>query len=120
MLQEDMKANIFEPIIKDIIGLIKEQISLARNGVSAILLVGGFGQSKYLKSRVQAAISSSIQVLKPENGWTAVVRGAAMIGLGRTSASLSRVGILSRIARKHYGTELVSHYNPSQHDSSKR
>lgn len=120
MNQEEMRSKIFEPIVRDVIGLVKDQIALARNTVSAVLLVGGFGQSKYLKTRIQAAISSSIQVLQPANGWTAVVEGAAMIGISRASAALSRVDIVARTARRHYGTELITSFDPTFDDSSQK
>jgi hypothetical protein len=112
-------SKIVEPILKDILGLIKDQVHLAGRGMAAVLLVGGFGQSNYLKTRVQESVGSSISVLQPENGWTAVVRGAAMLGVGRVAPALSGVSIASRIARKHYGVELTTPYDASKHDSSK-
>ncbi|KAG5775004.1 hypothetical protein H9Q73_011325 [Fusarium xylarioides] len=51
MTQDDMKTKIFEPIMKDVVCLIKEQIKMAGDGVAAVIMVGGFGQSRYLKSR---------------------------------------------------------------------
>ncbi|KAF2497640.1 hypothetical protein BU16DRAFT_606211 [Lophium mytilinum] len=117
MSQEEMQSRIFEPIIQDIINLVKEQLSSISTGVSAILMVGGFGQSEYLKNRVQAAVSSSIYVLQPADGWTAVVRGAAMMGISRASGGLGTVGVVSRIARKHYGVELMTLFEHSRHDS---
>jgi hypothetical protein len=117
--QPDMKAKIFEPIFKDIMGLVKDQVRLAGQGVSAVLLVGGFGQSNYLKSRVKESVGSAISVLQPENGWTAVVRGAAMLGVGRVTPTLPGISISSRIARKHYGVELVTPFDAEKHDESK-
>ncbi|KAF5016695.1 hypothetical protein F66182_11546 [Fusarium sp. NRRL 66182] len=72
MTQDDMKAKIFEPIMKDVVCLIKEQIKMAGDGVAAVIMVGGFGQSRYLKSRIRDAISSRTEVLQPESGWVAV------------------------------------------------
>ena len=112
-------SKIFEPILKDILNLIQEQVRLAGSGVAAVLLVGGFGQSSYLKARVKQPLGSNIVVLQPENGWTAVVRGAAMLGIGRAAPALAGVSIASRIARKHYGVVLRVTYDPSIHDSSK-
>lgn len=118
MSQADMSAKIFEPIVKDVISLVENQIRLAGSRVAAILLVGGFGSSMYLKSRIQQAVTRSIRVLQPENGWTAVVRGAAMLGVIRVNPTLSGVGIASRVARKHYGTCLQAKYDPDEHDES--
>jgi len=117
---EDMQKEIFEPVIKDVLDLVREQISMAGSGVAAVLLVGGFGQSEYLKSRVSAAVGASIKVLQPSNGWTAVVQGAAMIGLSRANARLTTVNVSERIARQHYGTELVSRFQKGVDDESKK
>ncbi|KAG4270793.1 hypothetical protein FPRO04_02774 [Fusarium proliferatum] len=102
MTQDDMKTKIFEPIMKDVVCLIKEQIKMAGDGVAAVIMVGGFGQSRYLKSRVRDAISSRTDVLQPESGWTAVVKGAAMHGLSRYQPAGTRVEVASRIARRSY------------------
>ncbi|UPK91428.1 hypothetical protein LCI18_002363 [Fusarium solani-melongenae] len=116
MSQEDMKTKIFEPIVKDIVCLIKEQIKMAGDGVAAVIMVGGFGQSRYLKSRVREAISSKTEVLQPESGWTAVVKGAAIHGLSRYTPAISRVEVASRVARRSYGVCLLTKYDMMRHD----
>lgn len=78
--QDDMATKIWDPIMKDIICLIKEQISMADEKVAAVVLVGGFGQNAYLRSRVREVIVSRVRVLQPENGVTAVVKGAVIYG----------------------------------------
>lgn len=102
--------------MKDIICLINEQISMADKEVAAVVLVGGFGQSKYLKSRVRDAIISGVRVLQPENGVTAVVKGAVIYGLGNYQPAMAPVGIASRVARRSYGTCLLAKYDPERHD----
>jgi serine/threonine-protein kinase ATR len=57
MPQDEMKTKIFDPIIKDIICLVKEQISMAGGEVAAVVLVGGFGQSRFFKYNVRDATS---------------------------------------------------------------
>ncbi|RBR22292.1 hypothetical protein FVER53590_01978 [Fusarium verticillioides] len=116
MTQDDMKTKIFEPIMKDVVCLIKEQIKMAGDGVAAVIMVGGFGQSRYLKSRVRDAISSRTDVLQPESGWTAVVKGAAMHGLSRYQPAGTRVEVASRIARRSYGTCLMTKYDMMKHN----
>lgn len=116
MSQEDMKTKIFEPIMKDIVCLIKEQIKMAGDGVAAVIMVGGFGQSRYLKSRVREAISSKTEVLQPESGWTAVVKGAAIHGLSRYLPAISRIEVASRIARRSYGVCLLTKFDMMRHD----
>lgn len=73
--------------------------------IRAVLLVGGFGQNNYLKERLRSTLGSSVAVLQPPNAWTAVVRGAVMMGLANANSKYAAVGIESRAARKHYGVE---------------
>ncbi|KFA47821.1 hypothetical protein S40293_06413 [Stachybotrys chartarum IBT 40293] len=117
MSQDEMKSKIFDPIMKDIICLVKEQISMVGDNVAAIVLVGGFGQSRYLKSRIKEAVAGGIDVLQPENGWAAVVKGAVIHGLGRYQPMLTQVGITSRVARRSFGTCLLARYDMQKHDS---
>jgi len=51
---EDVQ-KIFDPVVRRIISLVSEQVSkVEENGedVNAILLVGGFGSSEYLRKRL--------------------------------------------------------------------
>lgn len=54
--------EIFEPVISEILTLIREQIQQTAKKVKLILLVGGFGDSFYLQSRIQEAFGSDIAV----------------------------------------------------------
>ncbi|KAL4758710.1 Hsp70 family protein [Aspergillus foveolatus] len=110
---------IFEPLILKVIKYVQDQISACGDTeVRAVLLVGGFGQNSYLKERLRDALKS-VEVLQPPNAWTAVVRGAVMMGLSRTKA-LKTVDVVSRKARRHYGIELSEPFNAEKHDKSKR
>lgn len=101
--QEEMTTRIFEPIIKDVVCLVREQIAMAGEDVAAVVLAGGFGQSRYLKSKVREAIPDGINVVQPENRWIAV-KGAAIHGLGHLQPALAEVEVASRVARQSYGT----------------
>ncbi|GAB0136228.1 hypothetical protein EsDP_00004539 [Epichloe bromicola] len=114
--QADMTTRIFGPIMKDIVCLVQEQIAMVGDNVAAVVLVGGFGQSPFLKAEVKAALTRSIPVLHPDNGWIAVVKGAAIHGLGYYHPSLTQVKITSRIARRSYGTCLLAAYDMMRHD----
>lgn len=109
---------IFEPLILKVIQYVQGQISACKTDVRAVLLVGGFGQNSYLKERVRDALKS-VEILQPPNAWTAVVRGAVMMGLSRTRA-LQTVDVVSRKARKHYGIELHTPFKAYKHDDSKK
>ena len=112
-------AKVFEPILRDILGFIQEQVRLAGPGVTAVLLVGGFGQSQYLRRRAQESVSASIAVMQPDNGWTAVVRGAVMLGIGRTSPAHAGVTITSRVARTRLSVKLSAPYDDDESDAGR-
>ena len=116
---EEMRG-IFEPIVEKVIELVKGQIRATNEKIRAILLVGGFGQNNYLKERLRSSFDPSINILQPPNAWTAVVRGAVMMGLAHANPKLASVGLVSRAARKHYGIELSVEFDPEEHEPSKR
>ncbi|KAL8409415.1 hypothetical protein RB594_007735 [Gaeumannomyces avenae] len=119
--QKDMAEIIFEPIIQHVLDLIRGQIEAAGDGVAAVLMVGGFSESNYLRRRVQEAVDhQGIAVLQPESPWTAVVRGAAMMGLRSVAPHLGQIQVTSRVARKSYGVELSVPFDDKVHDKSKR
>lgn len=45
-----------------------DQIKSTKSTVKAVLLVGGFGQSAYLRDRIRAAVSN-IEVMQSPNGY---------------------------------------------------
>lgn len=48
---KDLRA-IFDPIVNEIIQLVKDQIQTTKTEIKAVLLVGGFGANVYLKDRL--------------------------------------------------------------------
>ena len=54
--------KIFEPVISEILTLIQEQIQQTAKAIKLILLVGGFGNSFYLRSRIQEMFGPDIEV----------------------------------------------------------
>ncbi|KAH7219581.1 hypothetical protein DER44DRAFT_91009 [Fusarium oxysporum] len=102
--------DIFEPLIADIIRLVNEQVQgakLKRPGkpVNGIVLVGGFGASQYLKTRIGRA-NPDIQVIQPDDAWAAIVKGAAL-------SRLSYTNVVSTKAPRHYGIVFRSPYEPA-------
>ena len=128
--------EIFEPVISEILTLIYEQIQQTAKTVKLILLVGGFGDSKYLKSRIQetfpdievkVSLNWSVPAVRTcrrrqilnmltfNASQTAVVRGALMRGLAEVKGLTTKLPrIRARKARKHYGTEYVTPYKKRQ------
>ena len=132
-LSRDEIKDIFEPVISEILTLIRDQIRQTANKVKLVLLVGGFGNSIYLQKRIQEMLGPRIEVKVSPNRYvladpalwsrqtwiiltinasqTAVVRGALMKGLADVQGLTSNLPrIRGRQARKHYGTEYVTPY----------
>ena len=110
----DLKT-IFEPVVLEVIRLVKDQITASNVPVRAILLVGGFGASGYLKERLRIAVDKSIQIMQPPNAWQAIVQGAVLKGLANASPDLAVVRVKNRKARKHYGTEWRARFDDNLH-----
>ncbi|PTB75898.1 hypothetical protein M440DRAFT_1334688 [Trichoderma longibrachiatum ATCC 18648] len=111
----DLKT-IFEPVVLEVIKLVKDQITVSNVPIRAVLLVGGFGASNYLKERLRNAVDKSIQIMQPPNAWQAVVQGAVMKGLANSAPdTLTMVKVQNRKARKHYGTEWRTKYDERIH-----
>lgn len=117
MKPSDLKA-IFEPIVTQIIKLVKDQIKASNTKIKAVLLVGGFGQNNYLKEQLRIALGSKIEVMQPPHAWTAVVQGAVMKGLATYDHNLADVVVGGRTARKHYGSTVTKKFDPAIHSPS--
>lgn len=63
--------TIFEPILNDVLKLVMDQIKASKIVVKAVLLVGGFGQSAYLRDSLRQEVKSydnNIEVMQSPNG----------------------------------------------------
>ncbi|KAI6716490.1 hypothetical protein JHW43_000921 [Diplocarpon mali] len=130
--------EIFEPVVKEVCELVQGQVDGIRQKggiVSGIVLVGGFGQSNYLYTRLKSYFNTAapppyserpthaqamallsngaVEVMQPVNAWTAVVRGAVLRGLEGSM-------VVSRKARMHYGTSYATVYDEDKHQVSER
>lgn len=132
IMSAEQVKNIFEPVIAQVVELVEGQVHAIRskNGhVSGIILVGGFGQSNYLYTRLKQHFNSAtppppyteqpthevsrtaqqaVEVLQPLHAWTAVVRGAVLRGV---EGSL----VEKRRSRWHYGTSYATVFDESKH-----
>ena len=61
-------ATIFIPVIQEIVKLVEGQIAATERPIKAVLLVGGFGQSSYLRDSLRAALSHRVDVMQPADG----------------------------------------------------
>ena len=69
---------MFDPIVKQIIQLIREQLNYS-NSCSTIFLVGGLSESGYLQTRIKQEFQQEIMV--PVEPLSAVASGALRYGL---------------------------------------
>ncbi|RIA97902.1 hypothetical protein C1645_210333 [Glomus cerebriforme] len=78
---EDLKS-MFDPVVGKIIRLIRGQLNSSKDKCSAIFLVGGFSESKYLQMRVKKEFERLIPaIIVPRQPIAAIVRGACDYGL---------------------------------------
>ncbi|KAF8642917.1 hypothetical protein AX16_009305 [Volvariella volvacea WC 439] len=79
-----LRREVFDPVIAQVLQLIEDQIRKVNQPIDALLLVGGFAGSEYLKTRVEEQFGSRIRVIaRPPDADTATLRGAAQYGLAR-------------------------------------
>nr|OQO22529.1 hypothetical protein B0A51_09680 [Rachicladosporium sp. CCFEE 5018] len=96
--------QVFEPAVAEVIALVVQQnetIKTAGKKLDRLVLVGGFGESAYLYSRLKKWCQTrGIQAYCPEYPQAAIVRGAALRGL---------IGIAPRTkrCRRHYGCAIA-------------
>ncbi|KAK7946742.1 Hsp70 family protein [Apiospora aurea] len=94
---------IFDPLVRDVIRLIDDQVQASRQKypsrpIKAIFLVGGFGSNAYLKGRIEKSYQVT-QVVQPANASSAIMDGAVMHCLTHGPK------IVSRRATCHYGVK---------------
>lgn len=77
-------------------------------------MVGGFSESPYLKSEIIKRFEiNGVQILVPRRPQVSVIRGACLFGLSPRS-------ITSRIAKKTYGINTLTTFDPERHPNDKK
>ncbi|ORY07257.1 hypothetical protein BCR34DRAFT_603919 [Clohesyomyces aquaticus] len=105
----------FRPVVQKILALLQEQMNQVQmqsgRSINKILLVGGFGDSRYLLESVRrwSRAHGGARVISPDDAQAAIVKGAAMRGLSGNT-------IKSRRCRRNYGFQLDLPYNASLDD----
>jgi hypothetical protein len=112
-----LMCSFFQPLFENIkskVAQLLQQIQGKREKLSFIFMVGGFSESPYLKSEIKKNFEKdSLQVLVPRRPQVCVVRGACLFGLDPHSIS-------SRIAKKTYGINTLTTYDPEKHPEKKK
>lgn len=114
-LKDEEIKETFRPIVEEIVALVSSQINKVHEQggkVKHILLVGGFGESDHLYKTLSTYAwgpYGQIDVIRPASAWSAVARGAVLWGLQ------GDLVVDKRRCRRHYGTELLKHFDPVIH-----
>jgi Molecular chaperone len=80
--------------------------------IDAVLLIGGFAKSPFIRDKVETLVGSKIPVIQPENSELCVVMGAVMSGWKSNI-------ITSRRSRYTYGFGVHQRFVKGNHDESK-
>ncbi|KPI42713.1 Chaperone protein dnaK [Cyphellophora attinorum] len=107
-------------VVSTLTTLVKSQIKATKSAVKAVLLVGGFGQSEYLKRQIQNVVGPGVEVIQPPKGQVAIARGALLQGFALTNSKPSRVMVGSRVARKAFGVDCMIPFDARLHNSADR
>ncbi|KAM0670580.1 hypothetical protein MY8738_000775 [Beauveria namnaoensis] len=118
LTHKDLK-DIFDPVVKKILALIKDQVDrtkeLGETPIDTIVLVGGFASSPYLRESIRGwCDENEMRLTTPMSGaWSAIVCGAVLRGL---EGSIVR----EKKCRRHYGSEFSHVYVPARHENYDR
>ena len=117
-LSNELMISFFEPLVNKIINKVKELLEETKQKAGYypkfIFLVGGFGESPYLRQKIKKEFElNELIVLIPKRPLVSVVRGACMFGLNPFS-------ITSRIAKKTYGISTLGIFDEKKHPLNKK
>ena len=118
----DIPANLmisfFKPFVENIKSKVEQLLEQAEKKVGYkakfIFMVGGFSESPFLKGAIKNRFENdSLTVLTPRRPQVSVIRGACMYGLNPRA-------ITSRIAKKTYGINTLTTFDPERHPEEKK
>ncbi|GBB88696.1 hypothetical protein RclHR1_15260006 [Rhizophagus clarus] len=113
--------SMFDPIVENIITLIRNQLNNSRekgSTPSIMFLVGGFSESNYLQKRIKDEFRDHVNNISvPQSPTAAISRGAAMYGLSLFSgvdlgAKKAKGVIGSRVLKHTYGVDVLRPWDP--------
>ncbi|KAI8598106.1 hypothetical protein EDD21DRAFT_383508 [Dissophora ornata] len=111
---EEMRREVFDPVVDDVLRLIQHQLQQTGFNCQAIFLVGGFGSSGYLLTRVRSEFSNIVRTIAvPPRAELAVVRGAAIAGIAPRT-------VAARVARRWYGVDSLMAFEANYDSPHKR
>ena len=112
-----LMSSFFQPLFENIKSKVEQlvsQVEAKAEQLKYIFMVGGFSESPFLKSEIKKRFEKDgLAVLVPRRPQVSVVRGACLFGLDPHS-------ITSRIAKKTYGINTLTTFDPEKHPETKR
>jgi len=113
-----LMISFFQPLFENIKSKVESLLEQAETKVGYkakfIFMVGGFSESPFLKTEIKKKFeTNNLQVLVPRRPQVSVIRGACMYGLNPRSIS-------SRIAKKTYGINTLTTFDPERHPEEKK
>ncbi|RGB28562.1 hypothetical protein C1646_796862 [Rhizophagus diaphanus] len=122
----DIKYNdikkMFDTVIDRIIRLIHIQLSNNKETCSAMFLVGGFSENKYLQRRIKQEFHHTVKIISTiEHPSTAISRGATDYGLSLINSNSNKLGnknITSTILKHTYGFQFTSNWKEDSRKTS--
>ncbi|CAF3512579.1 unnamed protein product [Fusarium graminearum] len=124
-LSSDEIQSVFLPIAIRIEALVRLQVDAIEakyyQAPKYIILVGGFGRSRYLFNHLQGRFQSTILQSNGNKPWTAICRGVVVRRLMRYNPS-SGLGMVvaSRVARMSYGIKYFERFVHGKHKKKDR
>ena len=105
--------RMIEGLFSESIDEIKEHVDrlLAQNSVHAIILVGGFSESKLIYKSMKESFKN-IKILNPDECGLSVLKGAVLYGLQPQQ-------IAKRVSRYSYGFSIRKPFDPEVHRSER-
>ena len=106
--------KLFDEPLKKIVGCLNKLLKTPElKGAKYMFMVGGFSQSTILQSEMRSRFGHLLKVLVPDDPALAIMKGSILYGLNPRR-------IHSRIARKTYGLETMTDFDPRIHKTTKR
>ena len=114
-ITHEQSMELFKYVISNIVNHVMTLVEdRSLQGVSSLILVGGFGNSSYLKAELERRVAQhNIPIVVPHDADLAVLKGAVMFGLNTKT-------ITSRMMKHTYGVAMEPKFNPSKHKASKK
>lgn len=113
ILTPNLCRSFYEEAVHKTVSLIEQHLTGSKVGkVRAILMVGGFSQSKVLQHAVKSAFPN-LHITIPKASKVSIVKGAVIYGHHPMSIS-------ERVLKYTYGIEVMQKFKPGVHSESKK